>query len=156
MSFLPLLSLLGIFKQSVYLICYYPAPHFMQISNVNALEEGLDVIPSSQNEEETVQVSNVESMDTAETTVTGSNAMSTMVTRVECSQPKTAAPLFEVLPLSSTPPSKPTAAPDTMPFTQSQAPSTSLVIDTENMDPEATQSSIFITGSNLSATEVVS
>uniref|UniRef100_A0A915EVZ1 Uncharacterized protein n=1 Tax=Echinococcus canadensis TaxID=519352 RepID=A0A915EVZ1_9CEST len=128
------------------------------IPDSNALEEDLDVIPSSQNEEETkegeIQVISDEPMDAMETPQT--EAISVPLIRVESSQPVTAA-TFEALPLSQTPSC--TSAADTIPFTQPRLLSTSLIADTENVNPrsredESTQPTIFITGSNLSPIEV--
>ncbi|CDS43001.1 breast cancer type 1 susceptibility protein [Echinococcus multilocularis] len=128
------------------------------IPDSNALEEGLDVIPSSQNEEETkegeIQVRSDEPMDAMATPQT--EAISVPLIRVESSQPVTAA-TFEALPLSQTPSCA--SAADTIPFTQPRLLSTSLIADTENVNPrsredESTQPTIFITGSNLSPIEV--
>ncbi|KAL5966057.1 hypothetical protein TSMEX_006230 [Taenia solium] len=124
------------------------------IPDTNALEEGLEVIPSSQNEEEGIHFRSDEPMDDTKTPIT--EAISVPLNRVESSQPVTAA-TFEAIPLSPT--SSCTYAADTIPFTQPRPLSTSLIADTENINPksqedESTQPTIFITGSNLSPIEV--
>ncbi|KAL5109964.1 hypothetical protein TcWFU_002544 [Taenia crassiceps] len=129
-----------------------------EIPDTNALEDGLDVIPSSQNEgevkEQDIRVGSDEPIDGTATPLT--ETASVPLLRVESSQPVTTA-TFEAIPLSQT--SSCTSAADTIPFTQSRLLSTSLIADTENVNPksredESTQPTIFITGSNLSPIEV--
>lgn len=118
------------------------------------------MIPSSQNGEEVKQqdihAGSDEITNDTETPLT--EAISVPLNRVESSQPVTVA-TFEAIPLSQTPPC--TYATDTIPSTKSRLLSTSLIADTENINPksredESTQPTIFITGSNLSPVEVVS
>uniref|UniRef100_A0A0R3WB70 BRCT domain-containing protein n=1 Tax=Taenia asiatica TaxID=60517 RepID=A0A0R3WB70_TAEAS len=123
------------------------------IPDTNALEEGLDVIPSSQNEEEDIHFRSDEPRDETKTPIT--EAISVPLNRIESSQPVTAG-TFEAIPLSPTPC---TYVADTIPFTQPRLLSTSLIVDTENINPksqedESTRPTIFITGSNLSQIEV--
>ncbi|VDO03048.1 unnamed protein product [Rodentolepis nana] len=104
-----------------------------RIVGVVCIDEDVDIIPSSQNEEADV----MENMDT------------TIVARVESSQidaAPTAPRSLGPLPIT-----------DTMPFTQTVPRSlqTSIIADTENVfgrnDEESPQPTIYITGSNLTA-----
>lgn len=106
------------------------------------IDEDVDIIPSSQNEEaEQATTTVVEPVDT------------TIVARVESSQAGAALTTLQALgPLPIT---------DTMPFTQAapRALQTSVIADTENMfgrnDEEPPQPTIYITGSNLTAEQAV-
>ncbi|VUZ45181.1 unnamed protein product [Hymenolepis diminuta] len=102
------------------------------------IDEDVDIIPSSQNEEaEQATTTVVESVDT------------TIVARVESSQAGAALTTLQAL--------GPLPIRDTMPFTQAapRALQTSVIADTENMfgrnDEEPPQPTIYITGSNLTA-----
>uniref|UniRef100_A0A5K3F8C7 RING-type domain-containing protein n=2 Tax=Mesocestoides corti TaxID=53468 RepID=A0A5K3F8C7_MESCO len=149
------------------------------VSDANAMEDALDVIPSSQCDEEMEPStppppppespqSNEEPEDEHEATRAAdivpapqtSDEAPTAVTRVENSQSQSVA-ASEVLSMSMKP--SDTTAADTMPFTQPpethQQQVTSFIADTENLvasmkqEDEATAPTIFITGSNLSSEE---
>lgn len=121
-----------------------PAPRTPD--RAESMDEDLDVIPSSQNEE----------METTTTSRGADPVDTTLVARVECSQPfggDLTPHALGPLPIC-----------DTMPFTQAapapRVPQTSIIADTENMfgrnEEESSQPTIYITGSNLTSEQAVS